>query len=87
MVGPNCSFYTTMHPLNAYHRTQGLQWAKPITIENNVWLGGNVTVLAGVTIGENSVIGAGSVVTKNIPPNTLAVGNPCKVIKEIKQIS
>ena len=84
MVGPNNGFFTTSHPLRADIRIKNLQWAKPITIEDNVWLGANVTVLGGVTIGKNSVIGAGSVVRKNIPPNSLAVGNPCKIIKTIK---
>ena len=83
MIGPNCGFYTTLHPLKAIDRNKCLQWAKPIVVEDNVWLGANVTVLAGVTIGKNSVIGAGSVIRKNIPPNSLAVGNPCKVIKKI----
>ena len=84
MVGPNNGFFTTSHPLSANIRIKNLQWAKPITIEDNVWLGANVVVLGGVTIGKNSVIGAGSVVKKNIPPNSLAVGNPCKIIKTIK---
>ncbi|MBQ8167869.1 sugar O-acetyltransferase [bacterium] len=83
MVGPNCGFYTTKHPLEPNLRYKGLQWAEPIVVKNNVWICSNVTVLAGVTIGENSVIGAGSVVTKDIPPNSLAVGNPCKVIKQL----
>ena len=83
LIGPNCSFYTSTHPINYKKREHGTELAKPITISNNVWLGGNVVVLAGVTIGENSVIGAGSVVSKDIPPNTVAVGNPCKAIKTI----
>jgi len=83
MIGPNCSFYTTIHPLKALERNKCLQFAKPITLEDNVWLGGNVVVLGGVTIGKNSVIGAGSVVRKSIPPNSLALGNPCRVIKKI----
>ena len=81
MVGPNCSFITTNHPLDIVERKKGLQWAKPITIKDNVWICANVTVLSGVTIGENSIIAAGSVVTKNIPPNSLAMGVPCKVVK------
>ena len=83
LIGPNCSFYTSTHPINYKEREHGTELAKPITIGNNVWLGGNVIVLADVTIGENSVIGAGSVVSKDIPPNTVAVGNPCRVIKTI----
>ncbi len=83
-VGPNCGFYTAEHPLDAKRRIKGLEYAKPIKVGNNVWFGGNVVVLAGVTIGENSVIGAGSVVTKDIPSNTVAVGNPCKAIKTIE---
>ena len=83
MVGPNCGFYTTTHPLNPILRNKGYQQAKPIKIENNVWICSNVIVLGGVTIGENSVIAAGSVVTKSIPPNSLAGGNPCKVIKSL----
>lgn len=84
MIGANCSFYTTNHPLDPHLRNEYLQWARPIKVEDNVWICSNVVVLAGVTIGENSVVGAGSVVTKDIPPNTFAVGNPCKVVKEIK---
>lgn len=82
-IGPNCSFYTALHPLDAGERNEGLEYAKPITIGDNVWFGGSVTVLPGVTIGSNSVIGAGSVVTKDIPEGVVAVGNPCKVIREI----
>ena len=82
-VAPNCGFYTAGHPLDYKIRNQGLEYAKPIKIGNNVWIGGNVVVLPGVTIGDNVVIGAGSVVNKDIPSNSVAVGNPCKVIKEI----
>lgn len=83
-IGPNSGFYTAEHPLNAKERITGAEWAKPINVGNNVWLGGNVTVLAGVTIGDNTVIGAGSVVTKDIPSNVVAVGNPCKIIRKIE---
>lgn len=83
LVGPHCAFYTAGHPLDAALRKQGLEYAKPITVGNNVWIGGNVCVLPGVTIGDNAVIGAGSVVTHDIPPNVLAAGNPCKVIRQI----
>jgi maltose O-acetyltransferase len=82
-IGPNCSFYTASHPLDVKQRNQGLESAHPITVGDNVWFGGNVVVLPGVTIGNNSVIGAGSVVTKDIPDNVVAVGNPCRIIKNI----
>ena len=82
-VAPNCAFYTAGHPLDYKERNKGLEYAKPIKVGNNVWIGGNVTVLPGVSIGDNVVIGAGSVVTKDIPSNVVAVGNPCRVIKEI----
>lgn len=82
-IGPNCGFYTAEHPLDAERRNQGLEYAKPINVGNNVWFGGGVTVVSGVTIGDNVVIGAGSVVVKNIPSNVVAVGNPCKVIKQL----
>ena len=82
-VGPNCGFYTSGHPLDYEIRNKGLEYAKPIKVGNNVWIGGNVCVMPGVTIGDNVVIGAGSVVTKDIPSNVVAVGNPCKTLKEI----
>ncbi|MEN4762705.1 sugar O-acetyltransferase [Chryseobacterium sp. C39-AII1] len=83
-IGPNCSFYTANHPLDVKQRNSGLETAHPITVGDNVWFGGNVVVIPGVKIGNNSVIGAGSVVTKDIPDNVLAVGSPCKVIKNIE---
>lgn len=83
-IGPNCGFYTAGHPTDAERRNKGLEYAKPITVGNNVWFGGNVCVLPGVTIGDNVVIVAGSVVNKDIPSNVLAAGNPCKVIKKFK---
>ena len=82
-IGPNCGFYTSGHPLDYQTRNKGLEYAKPIKVGSNVWIGGNVCVMPGVTIGDNVVIGAGSVVNKDIPSNRVAVGNPCKVIKEI----
>ncbi len=82
-IAPNCGFYTAGHPLDYETRNKGLEYAKPIKVGNNVWIGGNVVVLPGVTIGDNVVIGAGSVVTKDIPSNSVAVGNPCRVIKKI----
>ncbi len=82
-IAPNCGFYTAGHPLDVEQRNQGLEYARPITVGNNVWIGAQVCVLPGVTIGDNSVIGAGSVVNKDIPANSLAAGNPCRVIREI----
>ncbi len=82
-IGPNCGFYTAGHPVEVDLRNKGLEYAKPIKVGNNVWFGGNVVVLPGVTIGDNVVIGAGSVVTKDIPSNVIAYGNPCKVRKEV----
>lgn len=84
-IAPNCGFYTAGHPLDAEQRNKGLEYAYPITIGNNVWIGGHVCVLPGVTIGDNAVIGAGSIVTKDIPANSLAVGNPCKIIRSISE--
>lgn len=85
-IAPNCGFYTAGHPLDAKRRNQGLEYAKSIKVGNNVWIGGNVIVLPGVSIGDNSVIGAGSVVTKDIPSNVVALGNPCRVIKKIDNL-
>lgn len=82
-IGPNCGFYTASHPLEAEERNKGIEMAKPIKVGNNVWFGGSVTVLPGVTIGDNCVVGAGSVVVKDIPANSVAVGNPCKLIRTI----
>ena len=82
-IGPNCGFYTSGHPLDYETRNKGLEYAKSIKIGSNVWIGGNVCVMPGVTIGDNVVIGAGSVVNKDIPSNVVAVGNPCKVLKDI----
>lgn len=82
-IAPNCGFYTAGHPIDHVQRNSGLEFAKPITIGNNVWIGGNVIVLPNVTIGDNVVIGAGSVVNKDIPSNVIAVGNPCKVLRTI----
>lgn len=83
-IGPNCGFYTASHPFNKDERRQGLEYANPISIGNDVWFGGNVTVLPGVTIGDNVIIGAGSVVTKDIPSNSLAYGNPCRVKRTLR---
>ena len=81
--GPNVQIYTATHPLIAAERIKGPELAYPITIGNNVWLGGGVIVCPGVTIGDNTTIGSGSVVTKDIPANVFAAGNPCRVIKEL----
>lgn len=82
-VGPNCAFYTAGHPLDAGLRGNGLEFARPITVGNDVWIGGNVVVLPGVTIGDGCVIGAGSVVTRDIPAACLAFGNPCRIIRKL----
>ncbi|WP_214515077.1 sugar O-acetyltransferase [Staphylococcus saprophyticus] len=83
-IGPSCGLYTAVHPLEYKERNIGLEQALPIRIESNVWLGANVVVLPGVTIGEGSVIGAGSTVAKDIPPNVLALGTPAKPVSDIK---
>lgn len=82
-IAPNCGFYTAGHPLDIARRNSGLEYARPITVGNDVWIGANVAVLPGVTIGDGCVIGAGSVVTRDIPAHSLAVGNPCRVIRRI----
>ena len=84
-VAPQCGFYTAGHPINVDERNSGLEYAYPIIVGNNVWFGARVSVMPGVTIGDNVVIGAGSVVTKDIPSNVVAVGNPCKVLREITE--
>ena len=92
--GPNCSLMTPMHPLRWQERNIKFkddktayddEYAKPISIGDNCWIAANVVITGGVTIGEGCVIGAGSVVTKDIPANSLAAGNPCKVIREINE--
>lgn len=82
-IGPNVSIYTACHSTDPKERNSRREWAEPVNIGNNVWIGGSVTILPGVTIGDNITIGAGSVVTKDIPSNSIAVGNPCKVIKTV----
>ena len=84
-IGPNCCFSTAGHPMDAAQRNAGLEYAKPITVGSNVWIGMGVQVLPGVTIGDNAVIGAGSVVTKDIPAGMLAYGVPCRPIKQIAE--
>ena len=82
-IAPQCGFYTAGHPLEAALRNAGLEYAHPITIGNDVWIGAGVQVLPGVTIGDNVVIGAGSVVVHDVPSDSVAVGNPCRVIKKL----
>lgn len=84
-VAPNCCFTTAEHAIDPEMRKAGVEIAKPITIGNNVWIGAGSTILAGVEIGDNTVIGAGSVVKKSIPSNVVAVGVPCKVLREITE--
>ncbi|MBQ9983483.1 MAG: sugar O-acetyltransferase [Lachnospiraceae bacterium] len=84
-LAPHVSIYTAGHPIDAGIRNFDLEYAKPVTIGNDVWVGGNVVINPGVTIGNNVVIGSGSVVTKNIPDNVVAAGNPCRVIREITE--
>ena len=83
LVGPKVSFYTAMHPIDAKQREQWLVYAKPIIVEDNVWIGGSATILGGVTIGKNAIVGAGAVVTKDVEPNTIVVGNPARVLRKI----
>lgn len=83
-IGPNVQIYTAIHPINPEKRNTGVGSAQPVKIEKNCWLGGGVIVLPNVKIGEGSTIGAGSVVTRDIPPHCVAVGNPCKVIRELE---
>ena len=83
MFGPNCVIATAGHPIDSELRERQLQYNIPVHIGRNCWLGAGVLVMPSVTIGDNSVIGAGSVVTKDIPANVIAVGNPCRVLREI----
>lgn len=82
-LAPNVQIYCATHPIDAETRTGGLEYAKPITIGKNCWIGGGAILLPGVEIGDNCVIGAGSVVTRNIATNSVAVGNPCKIIRKV----
>lgn len=84
-IAPNCGFYTAGHPFDIEQRNKGLEYAYPITIGNNVWIGAGVQIMPRVSIGSNTVIGAGSVVTKDIPSGVIAVGNPCKVMRKITE--
>ena len=84
-IGPFTGFYTAAHPLDSGRRNQGLEWAKPIRVGDNCWFGANVSVMPGVTIGSGCVIAAGSVVTTDLPDNSLAAGVPAVVKKRIEQ--
>lgn len=84
-IGPNCAFYTAQHPIHPLQRNLKLERCLPITVGDNVWFGGNCVVLPGVTIGSNTVIGAGSVVTHDIPDHVVAVGNPCRVLRPVTE--
>ena len=83
MFGPNVTIATANHPILPVLREKGLQYNKDVRIGNNVWIGAGVIIVPGVTIGDNSVIGAGSIVTRDVPENVVAVGNPCRVLREI----
>ena len=83
LLGPNVQMYGAHHPVHAHERIKGPELASPIIIGDNVWIGGGSIICAGVAIGDNTTIGAGSVVVKNIPSNVVAVGNPCRVIKNL----
>lgn len=83
MLGPRVNLFTATHPIDAEIRNAGLEYAKPIVIEDNVWIGGNATILPGITIKENSIIAAGAVVTKDVPANSIVGGNPAKLIRKI----
>ncbi len=83
LFGPAVQIYTATHPMNSQERADGLEFAKPITIGSNVWIGGGAIICPGVTVGDRAVIGAGSVVTRDIPADVVAAGNPCKTIRPL----
>jgi maltose O-acetyltransferase len=85
LFGPSVQIYTATHPMDHQQRASGLEYAKPITIGEDVWIGGGAIICPGVTIGHRSVIGAGSVVTKDIPPDVFAAGNPCRVLRTLTE--
>ena len=85
LFGPNVQIYTATHPLDSKERASGVEFAKPISVGADVWIGGSAILCPGVSIGDRSIIGAGSVVTKDIPADVIAAGNPCKIIRHLKQ--
>jgi maltose O-acetyltransferase len=86
LFGPNVQIYAATHPLDYKQRASGLEFGKPVQIGDDVWVGGSVVICPGVTIGDRSVIGAGSVVTRDIPPDVFAAGNPCRVIRQLANV-
>jgi len=82
-IGPNVSIFTACHPIDPKRRNTGIEWAEPVTIGNSVWIGGDATILPGVTIGDNVVVGAGAVVARDVPDSVVVVGNPARIIKHI----
>jgi len=85
MIGPNVQIYTAAHEILAEERIQGIEVARPIVIQDNVWIGGAAILLPGVSIGRNAVVGAGAVVSRNVPANTVVAGNPARVLRELEQ--
>ncbi len=85
LIGPNVQIYTATHPLNYRERAVGVKYTKPVSIGEDVWIGGSTVICPGVSIGDGSIIGADSIVTKNIPENVFAAGNPCRVIRELEK--
>jgi maltose O-acetyltransferase len=85
LFGPNVQIYTATHPIDFMERASGLEYAKPIQIGEDVWVGGSAVICPGVTIGDRTIIGAGSVVTKNIPSDVFAAGNPCRIIRQLEK--
>ena len=85
MFAPNVQIYTATHPVNHKERASGREFAKPVSIGEDVWIGGSAVICPGVSVGARTVIGAGSVVTKNIPSDVFAAGNPCRVIRELEE--
>ncbi len=85
LLGPNVQIYTATHPMDYQKRAAGLEYAKPVSIGEDVWIGGSAVICPGVTIGDRSVIGAGSVVTRDVPSDVFAAGNPCREIRDLRQ--